>query len=146
MAAPDRMVDDIRKYEEIGTHPAASYLAIAEALSFHQGLGPERKQERLRYLRDYWAKRLLEHDRIRLHTSLRPEFSCGIATVEIEGVDSGELAQHLWNRHRILVVAIKHSEFEGIRVSPSVYTSTAELDRFGDAMESVIHEGIPSST
>ena len=37
MAAPDRMNGDIRKYEEIGTHPAANYLAIGEALTFHLG-------------------------------------------------------------------------------------------------------------
>ena len=87
MAAPDRMNDDIRKYEEIGTHPAANYLAIGEALTFHQGIGAERKAERLRYLRDYWANRLLENDRVTLNTSLKPDFSCGIANVHVEGLD-----------------------------------------------------------
>ncbi len=74
MAAPERLDDDIRKFEEIGTHFAAPYLAIAEALTFHQGIGAKRKEARLRYLRDRWAKRLLQHDRVRLHTSLKPEF------------------------------------------------------------------------
>ncbi|MEX1055658.1 MAG: aminotransferase class V-fold PLP-dependent enzyme, partial [Rhodothermales bacterium] len=37
-AAPDTMDDNIRKYEEIGTHPAANYLAVAEALTFHEGI------------------------------------------------------------------------------------------------------------
>ena len=143
MAAPDALDDDIRKFEEIGTHPAANYLAIAEALTFHEGLGAQRKQARLVYLRDRWAKRLAENDRIRLHTSLRPGFAGGIATVQIEGVDSRELADHLWDRHRILVVAIKHPEFEGIRVSPSVYTTVEELARFVDAMEVVIRDGVP---
>jgi selenocysteine lyase/cysteine desulfurase len=92
MAAPEKMDEDIRKFEEIGTHPAANYLAIAEALTFHEGVGAERKQARLRYLRDRWADRLLEHDSVRLHTSRDPRFSCGIATVEIVGVDSRELA------------------------------------------------------
>jgi len=146
MAAPDTMDDDIRKYEEIGTHPAANYLAIAEALTFHEGLGAERKQARLTFLRDLWAQRLAVNDRILLHTSLRPGFSCGIATVQIDGVDSVELADHLWNQHRILVVAIKHPEFEGIRVSPSVYTTEEEIDRFGDAMEAVIRDGVPATT
>ena len=138
MAAPERMDDDIRKFEEIGTHPAANYLAIGEALTFHQGIGAQRKQARLEYLRDYWAKRLLRHDRVRLHTSLKPGFACGIATVEIEGVDSGELSTKLWNEHRILTVAIRHAEFRGQRISPSVYTTLEELDRFCDAMESAL--------
>ncbi len=95
-------------------------------------------------MRDRWAKRLALNDRIRLHTSLQPGFACGIATVQIEGVDSVELADYLWARHRILVVAIKHPEFEGIRVSPSVYTTVEEIDRFADAMEAVIRRGIPT--
>ena len=145
MAAPDRMDDDIRKFEEIGTHPAANYLAIAEALTFHQGVGPARKGARLIYLRDRWAKRLLEHDRVRLHTSLEPGNACGIATVQIDGLDPVDLAGHLWDAHRILVVAIKHPEFEGIRVSPSVYSTIQEVDRFSDIMEKAVRDGLPSA-
>jgi isopenicillin-N epimerase len=145
MAAPDKMEDDIRKFEEIGTHPAANYLAIAEALSLHQGIGAKRKAARLRYLRDYWAERLLQHDRVRLHTSLKPAFSCGIANVQVEGVDSAQLADHLWKAHRIIVVPIQHDEFEGLRVSPNVYTTLEELDRFADAVEHVVRHGLPEA-
>lgn len=145
MAAPKIMDDDIRKFEEIGTHPAANYLAIAEALTFHLGIGAKRKEARLRFLRDRWAKRLLQYDRVRLHTSLKPEFSCGIATVQIEGIDSEELTVHLWKNYRIIVTTIKHDEFEGIRVTPHVYTTLEEVDRFGDAMETVIKKGLPES-
>ncbi len=144
MAAAEAQDADIRKYEEIGTHPAANYLAIAEALTFHQGIGPKRKEARMIFLRDYWANRLLAHDRVRLHTSLKLGFACGIATVQIDGVDSGELNNWLWSEHRILTTAIKHAEFQGLRVSPSVYTTRPELDRFCDAMEHVIRNGLPT--
>jgi len=144
MAAPDERRDDVRKFEEIGTHPCANFVAIGEALSFHQSLGAERKERRLRHLRDRWAKRLVEHDRVRLHTSLDPRFSCGIATVEIEGVPSTELARWLWHEEQILVSPIRHPQFEGIRVSPSVYTRMEELDRFCDAMEHVVQNGLPA--
>lgn len=142
MAAPERMDSDIRKFEEIGTHPAANYLAIGEALTFHEGIGGARKDARLVYLRNYWAERLLQHDRVRLHTSLKPGFACGIANVEIEGVDPTALIAHLWDKHRIISVAINHDEFRGIRVSPSVYTTLPELDRFVDAMEDVVRRGL----
>ena len=144
MAAPEKMDDDIRKFEEIGTHPAAPYLAIAEALTFHQGIGGKRKEERLLYLRDSWTTRLLEHDRVYLHTSLQPGLACGIATVEIEGIDPGELTSWLFREHRIIVTPIKHDEFQGIRVSPSVYTTPEEIDRFVAAMEYVVEEGLPA--
>jgi len=139
---PDRLDDNIRKFEEIGTHPAAPFLAIAEALTFQEGIGHKRKEERLRYLRDTWANRLLQHDRVRLHTSLKPEFSCGLANVEIIGIGPGDLASHLWAKHRIIVVPIKHPEFQGIRVTPNVYTTLEELDRFCGAMEAVVKNGL----
>ncbi len=142
MAAPEVMDSDIRKFEEIGTHPAANYLAIAEALSFHQGIGPRRKAQRLVYLRDYWATRLLQQERVRLHTSLKPGFACGIATVEIQGIDSATLNGWLWTNYRILTTAIVHDDFQGIRVSPSVFTTLNELDRFCDAMEHAIRHGV----
>lgn len=145
MAAQECDTDDIRKFEEIGTHPAANFLAIGDALTFHQGIGSRRKEARLIYLRDRWAKRLKHYDRVRLHTSLKPGKACGIATVQIEGIDPEKITQHLWKSYRMLVTTIKHPEFEGIRVSPHIYTTLEEIDRFGDAMEKIIRNGIPES-
>jgi selenocysteine lyase/cysteine desulfurase len=145
MASPDTMDDNIRKFEEIGTHPAANYLAIADALTFHQGIGAERKTERLRYLTAYWAERLLRHDRVRLNTSLRPGQSCAIGNMQVVGVDTAALKDYLWKTHRIIVVPIVHPEFQGLRVTPNVYTTLEELDRFVDAMEHVIKHGLPAA-
>jgi isopenicillin-N epimerase len=144
MASPDTLDDDIRKFEEIGTHPAANFLAIGEALTFHQAIGDQRKEARLRYLKDQWLTRLLRNPRVRSHTSLRPAFSCGIATVQVEGVDTAKLQEWLWTTHKILVTPILHAEFEGLRVTPSVYTTPEELDRFCSAMEWVLANGLPA--
>ncbi|HEY2740457.1 MAG TPA: aminotransferase class V-fold PLP-dependent enzyme [Thermoanaerobaculia bacterium] len=141
-AAPQTMDADIRKFEEIGTHPAANILAIADALTFHEGIGAERKATRLRFLRDRWAKRLMQQDRVRLHTSLDPRFSCGIANVEITGLDPYKLYKHLWDHHRIFVTPIVHPEFQGLRITPSVYTTLAEIDFFCEAMEGVLAKGV----
>jgi len=144
MPAPQEMDADIRKFEEIGTHPAANFLAIADALTFHNGIGPARKEARLLFLRDRWAKRLASQPRFRLHTSLKPGFATGVGNVEIEGVDAVKLADHLWEKERIFTVAIRHDEFQGIRVSPAVYTTLDEIDRFGSAMERVAQRGLPA--
>jgi selenocysteine lyase/cysteine desulfurase len=144
MAAPEAKNDDIRKFEEIGTHPEAQYLAVGEALSFHQGLGPVRKAARLVYLRNYWAEPLLENDNVRLHTSLKPGLAYGIATVEVLGLEPNDIRDYLWNAHRIITVSINHAEFQGLRVSPSVYTTLPELDRFIDVMDRVAKRGLPA--
>ncbi len=137
-------MEDIRKFEEIGTHPAANYLAIGDALTFHQGIGTKNIEQRLIYLRDRWAKRLLKNDRIKLHTSLKPGKGCAIATVQIEGIDTSDVSKHLWDKYKIFVVAIKHQEFEGCRITPHIYTTTEEIDRFSDAMEHIVKHGIKS--
>ena len=144
MAAPAQLDMDIRKFEEIGTHPAATFLGIADALSFNEGIGIKRKAARLRYLRDRWAQRLLSLERIKLHTSLKPEISCGIANVQIMGVDSGKLTDYLWNKYRIIVTPIVHPEFEGIRISPNLFTTLDEIDKFTEVMETIARKGLPS--
>ncbi len=126
---------DIRKYEEIGTHPAANHNAISEALIFHRGIGSERKAARLRYLRNRWAERLLKNPRVVLHTPLDPALSCAIGTVQIKGIPTGDVGSKIWNEHRILATPIAHPEFEGLRVTPNVYTTLDEIDIFADAME-----------
>ncbi|MBL9032846.1 MAG: aminotransferase class V-fold PLP-dependent enzyme [Phycisphaerae bacterium] len=143
-AADEKAAGDIRKFEEIGTHPAAPFLAIGEALTFHQAIGDARKEARLRHMRDTWAMRLLAHrsGRVRLHTSLDPRFSCAIGTVQIDGIESDKLGDWLWSTRRILTTPIKHPEFEGLRVTASVYTTLEELDRFCSAVEHAIEKGL----
>jgi selenocysteine lyase/cysteine desulfurase len=144
MAAPEKMTADIRKFEEIGTHPAANHNAIAEALLFTEAIGVARKAARLRYLRDRWMRRLEGQKGVRLHTSFDPAMSCGIGNVQLEGVDTAALAKHLWERRRIIVVPIIHEEFQGLRVTANVYSTLAEVDAFSDEMERVIARGLPA--
>ena len=80
---------------------------------------------------------------IRLHTSLDPRMSCAIATVEVEGVETRALSDYLWERHRIIVAPIVHQEFQGLRVTPNLYTTLEELDTFCEVMENVARNGLP---
>jgi selenocysteine lyase/cysteine desulfurase len=145
MAADEALGDDIRKFEQFGTHPIANFLAIAEALTLHQEIGGARKLARLVHLRDRWAHRLRRHGRVRLHTSLAPGFAGGLATLQVDGIDSADLCAFLWSKHKILTTAIKHDEFEGVRVSPNVYSTTEEVDRFCEAVEGVLRDGLPAT-
>ncbi|MFT5152001.1 MAG: isopenicillin-N epimerase, partial [Planctomycetota bacterium] len=142
MAADEARATDIRKFEEIGTHPVGLQLAIADALIFFEAIGAERKLARLCYLRDRWAKRLASEDRIRFNTDMTPGRSGGIANVAIEGIDTGALQAHMWMKHRIYTVGINHEEVQGLRVSPNVYSTLSEVDLFADSMLRVLREGL----
>jgi selenocysteine lyase/cysteine desulfurase len=145
MAAPPKMDEDIRKYEEIGTHPAANHNAIAAAIAFSRGIGAERKAARLRWLRDRWALRLqAASPRVKILTPLNNTDSCAIALIHVEGVDTEKLQAYLWDKHRIMTTPIVHPEFNGLRITPSVYTTPDEIDTFCVRMEEVLNKGLPA--
>lgn len=143
MAADKTQKTDIRKFEEIGTHSAAMRLAIGDAILFHKGIGPKRKEERLRYLSRYWMNQLKDLPNIRFNTSWKANQSCGIANVEITDVDTAALQAYLMDKHKIFTVAIIHDEFKGLRITPNVYTTLHELDRFVSVMTDVAKKGLP---
>jgi len=142
MAAGPTLAKDIRKFEEIGTHPAANHNAIAEAITFHEMIGIERKAARFRYLRKRWTERIIDLPKVKFHTNLSPEHSCAITTVEIEGIKPGDLGSWLLTKHGIYVTGIGTPAFSGIRVTPNVYSTVDEIDRFAAAMEHAAKNGI----
>jgi selenocysteine lyase/cysteine desulfurase len=143
MAAAPEQDENIRKYEEIGTHPAANHNAISAALAFHRAIGAERKIARLRWLRDRWAKRLLaESDRVRVLTQLDSPHGGGIGFFTVEGLDMAKLNGWLLEKHRIVNTHIDHPEFNGLRITPNVYTTPDEVDVFADKVLEAIRKGI----
>ena len=81
---------------------------------------------------------------MRFHSSFDPRFSCGIGNFEIVGVDVTTLSEHLWNKHRIFTTVIKHPQFQGLRVTPSVSTTLEEIDRFVGVVDGVVRHGLPA--
>ncbi|MFL5463405.1 MAG: aminotransferase class V-fold PLP-dependent enzyme [Gemmatimonadaceae bacterium] len=145
MAAAPTQDNDIRKYEEIGTHPAANHNAISAALAFHRGIGVDRKIARLRYLRDRWAKRLVaESSRVKVLTPLDDQHSGALALFQVDGLDNVKLGAWLLSQHRIVNTPIVHAEFRGIRITPNVYTTVDEIDVFADKVLDAVKKGIPA--
>lgn len=125
--------DDIRKFERIGTHPAWTVLAISDAIRFHKMVGAERKEARLRYLQQYWTDRVRSIPNVYLNTPAGNR-ACAIANVGIKGMTPAALAGALFDRFRIYTVAIDTGPVKGARVTPHLYTTTAELDALVEAL------------
>lgn len=140
--APAELAGNIRKFESIGTVPAAPYVAIGAALDFWAMLGAERKAARLCWLRERWLARIAAEPGVRVLGSRQPGEAGALATIEIPGLPAAALARQLWEKHRVLVRAIQHPEFSGLRVTPSLYTTAAELDRFADLLLQIKRDGI----
>ena len=137
-AAPDTLKDNIRKFEQIGTHPVANRNAITEAITFHESIGAERKAARLRFLRNRWMERVSELQGVRLLTPTDPAQSCALGTMSLDGIGARALTDRLLADHRIHVrPRFVPNEWEGIRVTPNVFTTLAEVDAFAGAIEHI---------
>ncbi|MCS6905579.1 MAG: aminotransferase class V-fold PLP-dependent enzyme [Bacteroidia bacterium] len=120
--------DNIRKFEAMGTRNMCAEMAIEAAIDFHNGIGIERKEARLRYLKNYWAERASRIPGVKLFTSLNKNYSCALALFSIENAKPEDIQQHLFSKYRIYTVTIEWENIKGIRVTPHVYTKLSELD------------------
>jgi isopenicillin-N epimerase len=135
---PASMSHNIRKFEVVGTQPVAMRNSIADALAFHRGLGAQRKQERLRYLRRRWESALKASPRVILRNADAPEQSCGIGALTIDGMPSEKLTQTLMDKYKIHVrTRVIANEFDCIRVTPNIYASVEDVDRFIRAITAI---------
>ena len=146
MPGPADSRGSIAKFWNLGTFPPAPFLAISEAIAFHNGIGAARKEARLRYLTRYWTDKTRDIPGIRFLASFAPEMSCGLTTFQLGGVDADALRQYLLERYSIVVQSMgtrRDPAIKGLRVTPNVYTTVEELDRFVEVLHDVGRNGIP---
>jgi len=139
MAAPKSMDSNIRKFEEIGTHPAANHNAIIDAIEFNSQLGIEKKLNRLKTLNNVWIKRISAYPEFNLLTNTRDSSKwSGMVLFNINGINSSKLYKYLLEEERILTSPMAHNNFEGIRVSPNIFNTLSEMEQFAGILERVI--------
>lgn len=127
--------DNIRKFENLGTRPFMIEQAIGQALNFQLAIGNARKEARLRFLKDYWAKEASKMPKIKMNTSLKPEFSGALAHFSVEGLEAGKMEGELFAKFKIHTSPTKWEKLDGVRVTPHVYTSLRDLDRLLDGVQ-----------
>ena len=128
---------DIRKFETLGTRSFPIEQGIGEAINFHEGIGPKRKEERIRYLKNYWATQVQQTKKVKLHTSLNAKYSCAICGVSIDGMTPAELDSALFNQYKIHTVGIVWENISCVRVTPHVYTTIPDLDKLVRAINTL---------
>lgn len=129
--------DNIRKFESLGTRSFASEMAIGSAVDFHNGIGSKRKEERLRFLKDYWVNKVKDMPNISFSQPATPHLSGAIVGMTIKGKASGDVVSELFNKYRIHTVPINWLTLNIIRVTPHVYTSLKDLDYFVSAVREI---------
>jgi selenocysteine lyase/cysteine desulfurase len=132
---------NIRKFENIGTRSFPIEQGIGEAINFQLAIGTKRKEERIRYLKNYWAEKVQHIPKVKLHTSLKPEYSCAICGISIDGMTPGELDSALFSRYKIHTTSIVIENIKCVRITPHVYTTLPDLDKLVRAIEEIASKG-----
>ena len=125
---------DIRKFEDLGTRSFPIEQGIGEAVNFQLGIGNKRKEQRIGYLKNYWAKQVQSIPKVKLHTSLDLRYSCAICGVSIDGMTPGQLSTALFDKYKIHTVGISWENINCVRVTPHVYTPLPDLDKLVSAI------------
>jgi selenocysteine lyase/cysteine desulfurase len=128
---------DIRKFETIGTRSFPIEQGIGEAINFQNGIGNKRKEERIRYLKNYWASRVQNNPKVKIHTSFKDEYACAICGVSVNGMTPGELDSALFTNYKIHTVGIVWENISCVRITPHVYTRIQDLDKLVMAIETI---------
>lgn len=126
--------NDIRKFETLGTRSFPIEQGIGEAINFHNAIGKKRKEERIRYLKNYWAEKVRSVPKVTIHTSFKPEYACAICGVSVEGMTPQQLDAELFNKYKIHTVGISWENINCVRVTPHVYTKLKDLDKLASAI------------
>ena len=130
------------RFEWIGTCPEYINVASLPALALHHQLGAGRKSARVRYLATILRETIARSQpHARFYADGSAGMTLGLTTFEIPGIDPAKVQAELRQKHGIVIQAMtgirSDSRIKGIRVSPNVYTSPAEIRRFAGALKAV---------
>jgi selenocysteine lyase/cysteine desulfurase len=136
LAEPDDNARGIALLNHTGTLPVHTDLAIGDAIDYYTAIGPQRKEDRLRYLQQYWTSKVRDLPGVIVNTPADPARACGIANVGIKGMKPADLADRLLHQYKIYTVAIDSpaAGVQGCRITPNLFTLPEELDTLAAAL------------
>jgi isopenicillin-N epimerase len=140
MGADDHAVGDVRLRVHTGTANMAAYLAMEDALEFHEAIGVPAKAARLTYLRRRWTEPLRGVPGLQVLTPEDDGLGSALGAFRLTGrttpAENADLARTLLDRFGIFTVA-RHGLASGscVRATVSLFTRPAEVDRLTQALQ-----------
>jgi selenocysteine lyase/cysteine desulfurase len=124
-----------RKFETLGQRDDACVTAMGTAVDFHNLIGPARIEARVRELTSALKEGVSKIPGARLVTSRNPELSAGVCVVAFEGKDNRKIYEALHAGH-----GVAGAPTGGVRFSPHIYNTMAEMERTVAALAQVVKE------
>ena len=128
-------VKGARKFEIVGQRNDATLAGLSAMLDFQEKLGRAVVERRVRELADRLIAGLEEGGELSLVTPKPPELRLGVVVVRVEPARAREVHERLYRSHGVIA-----SPGSGLRLSPHVYNTLADVDRVVRVVRQVIRE------
>ncbi|MBI2516550.1 MAG: aminotransferase class V-fold PLP-dependent enzyme [Opitutae bacterium] len=129
---------DIRRLEHFGNRPDSAHIGLREAIRWHGAMGGAAvKRARLLALQRRWMEAARALPRLRLLTPRDPARHGSLGTFAVDGLAPAAVAERLMREHRIYVNVIQGPRVAGVRVTPGLATTFAEIDQLVAALEAL---------
>ncbi len=133
--------DHARKLESMGQRDDATLAAVGRAVSFHQEIGRERVERRVRALAGTLKRGLQKIPGVVLHTPIEDDFSAGVVVFSIGALDPRSAFQHLHRKYQIGGAGLA-GMFSGVRLCPHIYNPMDEIQKAISAVGDLAKNGI----
>ena len=121
--------EDIHRLGHFGTLATPNILTLPTAQEFNETVTLTLKEQRLRYLQNYWTKAVGSMNRVQVTTPIGDSWSCALGSFKIDGLDSKEVVQRLFDDHQVFTVIRYLPNETVVRVTPNLYNGIGDLDQ-----------------
>jgi isopenicillin-N epimerase len=124
-----------RKFETLGQRDDAAVSTMGTTVDFHNLIGRERIEARIRELAAALKEGVGKVPGARLRTSAKQELSAGVCVIGFDGKDHQKIYEALYAKHGVAGAATG-----GVRFCPHIYNTLEEIDRTVSALHQVVKE------
>jgi selenocysteine lyase/cysteine desulfurase len=124
-----------RKFETLGQRDDSAVSAMGTTVDFHDLIGRERTEARIRELAAALKEGVSKIPGARLRTSTKAELSAGVCVIGFDGIDHQKVYEALYAKHGVAGAATG-----GLRFCPHIYNTLEEIDRTVSALRQVVKE------
>jgi selenocysteine lyase/cysteine desulfurase len=131
-----------KTFEGFGQRDDAAIVALGETIAFHEKVGRANIEKRARDLTAALTSGLQKIPDVRLWTSTSADRSAAVVSFQPGGLNPQKLAALLYDKDKIACATRGGDDRGGLRFSPHLYNTTAEVDRVLAAIGRYMKAGV----
>lgn len=125
-----------RKFERLGQRADPILAGLVETVRFHESAGTAEIERRTLAIAGRLRKALASLPNVELRSSGRPGVCGPVIKALPKGRDLRAVYEELWKRHRLAIALTADGQASGLRFSPHLYNTEAEVDAVAGMLKS----------